>query len=131
MVSTRELIGGCTRILAVRRKIDAMLEGKALSTTFNKEEAGRGVTFSCAMLSPVPHVRDFDVVHGVSPASRGRGHVYYLTGTACHTSSTQQSATISYVQAIVQVEEPHVLDSFAPLVGSCSAFARPPLTAPN
>ncbi|KAI0630030.1 heat shock protein [Trametes polyzona] len=62
-----ELVGGCTRIPAVRRKIEAVFQGKALSTTLNQDEAAaRGATFACAMLSPVFRVRDFSI-HDITP----------------------------------------------------------------
>jgi len=55
-----ELVGGCTRIPAVRAKIQSVLPGKTLSTTLNQDEAAaRGATFACAMLSPTFRVRDF------------------------------------------------------------------------
>ncbi|KAK0475529.1 heat shock protein 70 family [Armillaria novae-zelandiae] len=55
-----ELIGGSTRIPAVRARIQSVFPGKVLSTTLNQDEAvARGATFACAMLSPVFRVRDF------------------------------------------------------------------------
>lgn len=64
-----ELVGGCTRIPAVRAKIQAVFQGKALSTTLNQDEAAaRGATFACAMLSPVFRVRDF-AIHDITPYS--------------------------------------------------------------
>ena len=57
-----ELIGGSTRVPAVRNKISSVFPGKTLSTTLNQDEAvARGATFSCAMLSPIFRVRDFHV----------------------------------------------------------------------
>ncbi|CCL98188.1 uncharacterized protein FIBRA_00182 [Fibroporia radiculosa] len=57
-----ELIGGGTRIPAVRAKIQSVFEGKTLSTTLNQDEAAaRGATFACAMLSPVFRVREFSM----------------------------------------------------------------------
>ena len=57
-----ELIGGCTRIPAVRAKIQSVFPGKVLSTTLNQDEAiARGATFAGAMLSPVFRVRDFQI----------------------------------------------------------------------
>lgn len=57
-----ELVGGCTRIPAVRTKIQSVFPGKTLSTTLNQDEAiARGATFACAMLSPVFRVRDFAI----------------------------------------------------------------------
>ncbi|GJE90018.1 HSP70-domain-containing protein [Phanerochaete sordida] len=62
-----ELVGGCTRIPAVRAKIQAVFQGKQLSTTLNQDEAAaRGATFACAMLSPVFRVRDF-ALHDITP----------------------------------------------------------------
>jgi heat shock 70kDa protein 4 len=55
-----ELIGGSTRIPAVRARIQSAYPGKVLSTTLNQDEAvARGATFSCAMLAPTFRVRDF------------------------------------------------------------------------
>ncbi|KAF9234299.1 Hsp70 protein-domain-containing protein [Melanogaster broomeanus] len=62
-----ELIGGSTRIPAVRVCIQAALGGKPLSTTLNQEEAiARGATFACAFFSPTLRVREFhmqDISH--------------------------------------------------------------------
>ncbi|KAF8871912.1 heat shock protein 70 family [Mucidula mucida] len=56
-----ELIGGSTRIPAVRAKIQTAFPDKQLSTTLNQDEAvARGATFACAKLSPVFRVRDFN-----------------------------------------------------------------------
>ena len=55
-----ELVGGSTRVPAIRQRIQDAFPGKALSTTLNQDEAiARGATFACAMLSPVFRVRDF------------------------------------------------------------------------
>jgi heat shock protein 4 len=57
-----ELIGGTTRIPAVRARIQAALGGKLLSTTLNQDEAvARGATFACAFFSPTFRVREFHV----------------------------------------------------------------------
>ncbi|KAF9814079.1 hypothetical protein IEO21_05319 [Rhodonia placenta] len=64
-----ELVGGCTRIPAVRAKIQTVFPDKTLSTTLNQDEAAaRGATFACAMLSPVFRVRDFSM-HDITPYS--------------------------------------------------------------
>ncbi|KAF3908267.1 hypothetical protein AA313_de0205282 [Arthrobotrys entomopaga] len=56
-----ELIGGCTRVPALKERI-AQFFGKALSFTLNQDEAvARGCAFACAILSPVFRVRDFAV----------------------------------------------------------------------
>lgn len=59
-VDAVELIGGSTRIPAVRARIQQVFPTKSLSTTLNQDEAvARGATFACAMLSPTFRVRDF------------------------------------------------------------------------
>ncbi|KAF9241759.1 heat shock protein [Melanogaster broomeanus] len=62
-----ELIGGSTRIPAVRVCIQAALGGKPLSTTLNQGEAiARGATFACAFFGPTFRVREFhmrDISH--------------------------------------------------------------------
>ncbi|KAH9978893.1 heat shock protein 70 [Lactifluus volemus] len=61
-----ELVGGTTRVPAVRAKIQSVFPGKVLSTTLNQDEAcARGCTFACATLSPVFRVRDF-AVHDIA-----------------------------------------------------------------
>ncbi|KAI1804201.1 heat shock protein Hsp88 [Daldinia bambusicola] len=57
-----ELVGGCTRVPALKERIQAFF-GKQLSFTLNQDEAvARGCAFSCAILSPVFKVRDFSVL---------------------------------------------------------------------
>lgn len=56
-----ELVGGCTRVPALKAAIQNFF-GKPLSFTLNADEAiARGCAFSCAILSPVFRVRDFSV----------------------------------------------------------------------
>ncbi|KAK6537383.1 adenyl-nucleotide exchange factor sse1 [Orbilia ellipsospora] len=56
-----ELIGGCTRVPALKERI-AQFFSKPLSFTLNQDEAvARGCAFACAILSPVFRVRDFAV----------------------------------------------------------------------
>ncbi|KAI0305485.1 heat shock protein 70 family [Multifurca ochricompacta] len=65
-VDAIELVGGSTRVPAVRAKIQAVYPGKSLSTTLNQDEAcARGTTFACATLSPVFRVRDF-AIHDIA-----------------------------------------------------------------
>lgn len=57
-----ELVGGCTRVPALKAKIQEYFNGKTLSFTLNADEAvARGCAFSCAILSPVFRVRDFSI----------------------------------------------------------------------
>ncbi|KAG8863275.1 adenyl-nucleotide exchange factor sse1 [Tulasnella sp. 330] len=62
-----ELVGGSTRVPAIKERLQAFFGGKTLSTTLNQDEAiCRGATFACAMLSPVFRVREFsmhDITH--------------------------------------------------------------------
>lgn len=56
-----ELVGGCTRVPALKERIQKFF-GKNLSFTLNQDEAiARGCAFSCAILSPVFRVRDFAI----------------------------------------------------------------------
>jgi heat shock protein 4 len=56
-----ELVGGCTRVPALKERIQKFF-GKGLSFTLNQDEAiARGCAFSCAILSPVFRVRDFAI----------------------------------------------------------------------
>jgi len=65
-VDAIELVGGSTRIPAVKARIQSVFPGKTLSFTLNQDEAiVRGATFACAMLSPVFRVRDF-AIHDIN-----------------------------------------------------------------
>ena len=67
MVDAIELVGGSTRVPAIRQRIQSVFPTKVLSTTLNQDEAvARGATFACAMLSPVFRVRDF-AFHDIMP----------------------------------------------------------------
>ncbi|EIW72554.1 hypothetical protein TREMEDRAFT_36779 [Tremella mesenterica DSM 1558] len=61
-----ELVGGSTRVPAIKERIQAFFGGKILGFTLNQDEAvARGATFACAALSPVFRVRDF-AVHDIT-----------------------------------------------------------------
>ncbi|EAW07571.1 Hsp70 chaperone Hsp88 [Aspergillus clavatus NRRL 1] len=60
-IDSVEMVGGCTRVPAIKDAIAAFFK-KPLSFTLNQDEAiARGCAFSCAILSPVFRVRDFSV----------------------------------------------------------------------
>ncbi|KAM3934750.1 heat shock protein 105 kDa [Leptodactylus fuscus] len=60
-ISAIEIIGGATRIPAVKERI-AKFFGKDFSTTLNADEAvARGCALQCAILSPAFKVREFSV----------------------------------------------------------------------
>lgn len=64
-VSAVEIVGGATRIPAVKEKI-AKFFGKDVSTTLNADEAvARGCALQCAILSPAFKVREFSVTDAV------------------------------------------------------------------
>ncbi|KAL9114467.1 MAG: hypothetical protein Q9227_001548 [Pyrenula ochraceoflavens] len=64
-IDSIEMVGGCTRVPAVKERISKFF-GKGLSFTLNQDEAvARGCAFNCAILSPVFRVRDF-VVHDIT-----------------------------------------------------------------
>ncbi|TKA30032.1 Heat shock protein hsp88 [Salinomyces thailandicus] len=57
-----ELVGGTSRVPALKQAITDFFGGKVLNFTLNADEAiARGCAFSCAILSPVFRVRDFSV----------------------------------------------------------------------
>lgn len=57
-----ELVGGSTRIPAVKQVLADTFGADKLSTTLNQDEAvARGCALQCAMISPVFKVRDFAV----------------------------------------------------------------------
>ncbi|XP_045700683.1 heat shock protein 105 kDa isoform X2 [Phyllostomus hastatus] len=65
-VSAVEIVGGATRIPAVKEKILRFF-GKDVSTTLNADEAvARGCALQCAILSPAFKVREFSVTDAVS-----------------------------------------------------------------
>ncbi|KAI9096909.1 heat shock protein 70 family [Phlyctochytrium arcticum] len=57
-----ELVGGSTRVPAIKQVLSDMFGAEKLSTTLNQDEAvARGCALQCAMISPVFKVRDFAV----------------------------------------------------------------------
>jgi heat shock 70kDa protein 4 len=61
-VDNIELVGGSTRVPAIKERISKIFPGKILGVTLNQDEAvARGATFACASLSPVFKVREFAI----------------------------------------------------------------------
>lgn len=61
-----EMVGGSSRVPALKDRVSAFFGGKGLSYTSNQDEAvARGCTLACATLSPVFRVRDF-AVHDIT-----------------------------------------------------------------
>ncbi|XP_068627559.1 heat shock 70 kDa protein 4L isoform X2 [Battus philenor] len=60
-ISAVEVVGGSTRIPAVKSLIEQVF-GKHASTTLNQDESvARGAALQCAMLSPAVRVREFNI----------------------------------------------------------------------
>ncbi|MBN3325382.1 HS105 protein, partial [Atractosteus spatula] len=65
-ISSVEIVGGATRIPALKERIVKFF-GKDVSTTLNADEAvARGCALQCAILSPAFKVRDFSITDAVS-----------------------------------------------------------------
>lgn len=65
-IDSVEVVGGSTRVPAIKARLSEFFGGKQLSYTLNQEEAiCRGATFACATLSPVFRVREF-AVHDIA-----------------------------------------------------------------
>jgi heat shock protein len=57
-----EIVGGSSRIPAVKQLIEQIF-GKTASTTLNQDEAvSRGAALQCAIMSPAVRVRDFGII---------------------------------------------------------------------
>lgn len=60
-ISAVEIVGGSTRIPAVKAIIEQVF-GKQVATTLNQDEAvSRGAALECAILSPAVRVNDFGI----------------------------------------------------------------------
>lgn len=60
-ISAVEIVGGSTRIPAVKAIIEQVF-GKTVNTTLNQDEAvSRGAALQCAILSPAVRVHDFSI----------------------------------------------------------------------
>lgn len=60
-ITTVEIVGGSTRIPAVKSIVEQVF-GKPIHTTLNQDEAvSRGAALQCAILSPAVRVNDFAI----------------------------------------------------------------------
>nr|KAF6348777.1 heat shock protein family A (Hsp70) member 4 [Myotis myotis] len=106
-----EIVGGATRIPAVKEKISKFF-GKELSTTLNADEAvTRGCALQCAILSPAFKVREFSITDVVpypislrwnSPAEEG--------STDCEVFPKNHAAPFSKVLTFYR-KEPFTLEA--------------------
>ncbi|OBS65200.1 hypothetical protein A6R68_06253 [Neotoma lepida] len=107
-----EIVGGATRIPAVKEKISKFF-GKELSTTLNADEAvTRGCALQCAILSPAFKVREFSITDVVaypislrwnSPAEEG--------SSDCEVFTKNHAAPFSKVLTFYR-KEPFTLEAY-------------------
>nr|XP_003464555.1 heat shock 70 kDa protein 4 [Cavia porcellus] len=107
-----EIVGGATRIPAVKEKISKYF-GKELSTTLNADEAvTRGCALQCAILSPAFKVREFSITDVVpypislrwnSPAEEG--------SSDCEVFQKNHAAPFSKVLTFYR-KEPFTLEAY-------------------
>ncbi|XP_040827552.1 heat shock 70 kDa protein 4 isoform X2 [Ochotona curzoniae] len=107
-----EIVGGATRIPAVKEKISKFF-GKELSTTLNADEAvTRGCALQCAILSPAFKVREFSITDVVpfpislrwnSPAEEG--------SSDCEVFAKNHAAPFSKVLTFYR-KEPFTLEAY-------------------
>ncbi|XP_073402350.1 heat shock 70 kDa protein 4 isoform X1 [Dendrobates tinctorius] len=107
-----EIVGGCTRIPAVKERINRFF-GKEVSTTLNADEAvARGCALQCAILSPAFKVREFSITDLVpypislkwnSPAEEGLSD--------CEVFPKNHAAPFSKVLTFYR-KEPFSLDAY-------------------
>lgn len=78
-----EIVGGSTRIPAIKQLIESVFK-KGASTTLNQDEAvARGCALQCAMLSPAVRVREFSV-----------GDVYPYSISLCWDSPAKEDGLV-------------------------------------
>ncbi|XP_014280439.1 heat shock 70 kDa protein 4 [Halyomorpha halys] len=78
-----EIVGGSTRIPAIKQLIESVFK-KGASTTLNQDEAvARGCALQCAMLSPAVRVREFSV-----------GDVYPYSVSLCWDSPNKEDGVL-------------------------------------
>ncbi|KAL2094637.1 hypothetical protein ACEWY4_009356 [Coilia grayii] len=110
-----ELVGGATRIPAVKERISKFF-GKELSTTLNADEAvARGCALQCAILSPAFKVREFsisDVVpYPISLKWSSNGAEEGLGCSDCEVFPKNHAAPFSKVLTFYR-KEPFSLDAY-------------------
>ncbi|XP_048365056.1 heat shock 70 kDa protein 4L isoform X2 [Sphaerodactylus townsendi] len=107
-----ELVGGATRIPAVKEQICKFF-GKDISTTLNADEAvARGCALQCAILSPAFKVREFSITDVVPYSITLRWQSSYEEGTGeCEVFSKNHAAPFSKVITFHK-KEPFELEAF-------------------
>ncbi|POI27383.1 hypothetical protein CIB84_008867, partial [Bambusicola thoracicus] len=107
-----EIVGGATRIPAVKEQISSFF-CKEISTTLNADEAvARGCALQCAILSPAFKVREFSITDVVPYSITLRWKSSYEEGTGeCEVFSKNHAAPFSKVITFHK-KEPFDLEAF-------------------
>ncbi|XP_015265185.1 PREDICTED: heat shock 70 kDa protein 4L [Gekko japonicus] len=107
-----EIVGGATRIPAVKEQICKFFN-KDISTTLNADEAvARGCALQCAILSPAFKVREFSITDVVPYSVTLRWQSSYEEGTGeCEVFSKNHAAPFSKVITFHK-KEPFELEAF-------------------
>ncbi|XP_065260717.1 heat shock 70 kDa protein 4L isoform X2 [Emys orbicularis] len=111
-ISSIEIVGGATRIPAVKEQITRFF-GKDISTTLNADEAvARGCALQCAILSPAFKVREFSITDVVPYSITLRWKSSYEEGTGeCEVFSKNHAAPFSKVITFHK-KEPFDLEAY-------------------
>uniref|UniRef100_A0A8C0IWC3 Heat shock 70 kDa protein 4L n=2 Tax=Chelonoidis abingdonii TaxID=106734 RepID=A0A8C0IWC3_CHEAB len=111
-ISSIEIVGGATRIPAVKEQISRFF-GKDISTTLNADEAvARGCALQCAILSPAFKVREFSITDVVPYSITLRWKSSYEEGTGeCEVFSKNHAAPFSKVITFHK-KEPFDLEAY-------------------
>uniref|UniRef100_A0A8C3I1J0 Heat shock protein family A (Hsp70) member 4 like n=1 Tax=Chrysemys picta bellii TaxID=8478 RepID=A0A8C3I1J0_CHRPI len=111
-ISSIEIVGGATRIPAVKEQITRFF-GKDISTTLNADEAvARGCALQCAILSPAFKVREFSITDVIPYSITLRWKSSYEEGTGeCEVFSKNHAAPFSKVITFHK-KEPFDLEAY-------------------
>ncbi|XP_073197192.1 heat shock 70 kDa protein 4L isoform X3 [Lepidochelys kempii] len=111
-ISSIEIVGGATRIPAVKEQISKFF-CKDISTTLNADEAvARGCALQCAILSPAFKVREFSITDVVPYSITLRWKSSYEEGTGeCEVFSKNHAAPFSKVITFHK-KEPFDLEAY-------------------
>uniref|UniRef100_A0A8C3SS89 Heat shock 70 kDa protein 4L n=1 Tax=Chelydra serpentina TaxID=8475 RepID=A0A8C3SS89_CHESE len=111
-ISSIEIVGGATRIPAVKEQISRFFY-KDISTTLNADEAvARGCALQCAILSPAFKVREFSITDVVPYSVTLRWKSSYEEGTGeCEVFSKNHAAPFSKVITFHK-KEPFDLEAY-------------------
>ncbi|XP_059202661.1 heat shock 70 kDa protein 4b [Centropristis striata] len=107
-----EIVGGASRIPAVKERISKFF-GKELSTTLNADEAvARGCALQCAILSPAFKVREFSITDVVSYPISLKWHSAAEEGLSdCEVFPVNHAAPFSKVLTFYR-KEPFSLEAY-------------------